>query len=125
VERFVHPYVPPVDQLEPLDPPYEIVDFEPGRPYIFKIIDWKIGRITIVPRYPGAPPTKTIAAIRLYAAPGGKETFPPYWDITPSRLVYQLAVILTQGIPEGMALEVVRDEPGPKAHFQVRWVPSR
>jgi len=84
-----------------------------------------MGRITIMPKYPGAPPVKTIAAIRLYAAPGAKPTWPPYWDVTPSRLVYQLAALLTQGIPENMMLEVIRDVPGPKAHFQVRWVPIR
>lgn len=123
MERPFNPYVPPVEQLQPLDPPYEIVDFEPGRPYRFTIVAWKMGRITITPRYPGAPPTKTIAAIRLYAAPGAKETFPPYWDITPSRLVYQLAVVLTQVTTFPVTLEVTRDVPGPRAHFQVGIVP--
>ena len=80
--------------------------------------------MTITPRWPGAPPSKEIIAIRIYVDPATKPYYPPYYDITPSRLVHQLAGMLTKGIPEGMWLRIHRDVPGPKAHFSVSWVES-
>jgi hypothetical protein len=106
-----------------LDPPYEIFEFQPARPARFIVTGFKVGRIRISPRWPGAPPEKEVVAVRLFIDPKTKPTYPPYWDITPSRLVHQLAGMLAAGIPAGMALEIERDIPGPKAHFSVRWVP--
>lgn len=120
---FVHPYVPPVEELPPLEPPYEILELTPGRPVRMRVLDWKMGRMTIVPRYPGAPPQKTIVAIRIYTDEASKPTFPHYWDITSSRLVYQLAPMLRRPLPEKAAIEITRDIPGPRAHYAVRWVP--
>jgi len=111
-----------IEKLPELPPPYEIYEFQPCQPAYFKVVEFKIGRMTIQPRFPGAPPTKTIAAIRLYVDPKTKKFYPPWYDITPSRLVYQLAGMLTQGIPQGMWLRIHRDVPGPKAHFSVSWV---
>ena len=120
---FVNPYVPDPKTLQPLEPPYEILELVPGKPVKMRVLDWKMGQMTIVPRYPGAPPTKTVVAIRIFTDPASKPTFPYYWDITSSRLVYQLAPMLAQGLHEKMALEITRDAPGPRAHYQVRWVP--
>ena len=112
-----------LEELPWLEPPYEIFEFEPQKPATFVVTDYKIGKIRIHPRWPGAPPEKVVIAIRLYVDPKTKPTFPPYWDITPSRLVYQLAGMLVRGIPKGYALRITRDVPGPKAHFSVEWVP--
>jgi len=111
-----------LEKLELLPPPYEIYEFEPCTPAYFKVVDYKIGKMTIKPRWPGAPPSKTIIAIRLYVDPATKKYYPPYYDITPSRLVHQLAGMLTTGIPKEMWLKIHRDIPGPKAHFSVEWV---
>ncbi len=111
-----------IEKLKTLPPPYEIFEFKPCEPAYFKIIDYEIGKITITPKWPGAPPSKTIVAIRLHVDPKTKPLFPHYWDITPSRLVYQLAGMLIRGIPEDKWLRVHRDVPGPKAHFSVAWV---
>jgi len=113
-----------LEALPWLDPPYEIYEFQPCKPATFKITTYKIGKMTIVPRWPGAPPQKTIIAIRLHVDPKTKQAYPYYWDITPSRLVHQLASLLIQGIPEGMALRIHRDIPGPRAHFSVEWIPA-
>lgn len=113
-----------VEELEPLPEPYEILELVPGEPVRIKVVDWKMGKITIHPRFPGAPPEKTIAAIRIYTTKDYKPTFPHYWDITPKRLVYQLGGILTKGIEPGYVLEIVRDVPGPRAHFTVQLVPE-
>ena len=112
----------PASELKDLPPPYEIFEFTPGQPAFFKVVAYEIGKITISPRWPGAPPTKVITAVRLHVDPQTKPYFPYYWDITPSRLVHQLAGMLTQGIPENMWLRIYRDIPGPKAHFSVGWV---
>jgi len=110
-----------IEKLEELDPPYEIYEFEPCHPAYFRITEWKLGKITISPRFPGAPPQKTVECIRLYVDPETKQFYPPWWDITSRRLVYQLAGMLAQGIPADMWLKVHRDIPGPKAHFSVEW----
>jgi len=111
-----------VEKLPVLEPPYEIYEFEPCTPAYFKVVDFKIGRITIHPRFPGAPEVKIVECVRLYVDPETKKYYPPWWDITPRRLVYQLAGMLTRGIPENMWLKIHRDIPGPKAHFSVEWV---
>jgi len=111
-----------LEKLPDLPPPYEIFEFEPCRPAYFRITEWKLGKMTITPRFPGAPPTKVVEAIRLFVDPATKRFYPPWYDLTPRRLVYQLAGMLAQGVPEGMWLKVHRDIPGPRAHFSVEWV---
>ena len=113
-----------INKLPTLPPPYEIYQFEPCKPAYFKIVSWKIGKMEIHPRYPGAPAVKLIPVVRLYVDPATKKYFPPYWDITPKRLTYQLAGLLTRGIPENMWLKIHRTAPGPAAHFEVSWVPG-
>jgi len=111
-----------IERVPPLDPPYEIYEFEPARPAYFKVVKYQVGRMTISPRFPGAPPTKEVLAVRLYVDPETKPYYPPYYDITPSRLVHQLAGMLAAGIPDGQWLQITRDIPGPRAHFGVAWV---
>lgn len=111
-----------VEELPELPPPYEIYEFEAGKAVFFKVTDYKIGKMAIAPRWPGAPAMKTIEAIRLYVDPETKQYYPPYYDVTPRRLVYQLAGMLAQGIPKDYWLKIYRDVPGPKAHFSVEWV---
>ena len=113
-----------LERLPWLEPPYEIYEFKPAEPAVFHITAYKIGKIRIVPRWPGAPPEKLVIAVRLYVDPATKPAYPPYYDITPSRLVHQLSNLLVQGIPTGMALRITRDIPGPKAHFSVEWIPK-
>ena len=114
-----------IESMPELEPPFEIFEFKAGEPAFFKVINYKIGRMNISPRWPGAPASKTIEAVRLFVDPETKKYYPPYWDITPRRLVYQLAGMLAQGIPDNMYLKIERDVPGPKAHFSVQWVAIR
>jgi len=111
-----------LEELKELPPPYEILELEPCTPVYLKPVDWELGKITITPRWPGAPPSKVVECVRIHVDPKTKKYFPYYWDITPRRLVHQLAPMLAQGIPEGMWLKIHRDIPGPKAHFEVAWV---
>jgi len=111
------------EDLEWLPGPYEVVEFQPNRPFVFRPVGWKIGKMVIMPKWPGAPPKKEIVAVRVFVTEDQKKTFPYYWDITPSRLVAQLASLLTRGVPEGYTIKIVRDIPGPSAHFTVELVP--
>ncbi|MEM2370577.1 MAG: hypothetical protein QXH51_06715 [Candidatus Bathyarchaeia archaeon] len=108
--------------LRELSRPYEIYEFVPCHPVDFKVMRYEVGRITIAPRWPGAPPQKTVIAVRLHVDPTTKPTFPYYWDITPSRLVHQLAAMLAADFKPGRTIRIHRDIPGPKAHFTVQWL---
>jgi len=112
------------EALEPLPPPYEILELEPGVPVDLEVTGYRIGRITIKPRFPGAPPEKTVAAVRVYLTERCKPTFPHYYDITPQRLVAQLIPILLAGYWRTHIIRIVRDVPGPKAHFSVQLIPK-
>jgi hypothetical protein len=105
-----------------LDPPFEILEFEPGKAYEFTVAAFKIGRLKIKPRWPGAPEEKEVIAIRIFVPKEEKPQFPHYWDITPSRLVTQLAAMLIAEFPRQRRIRVLRDIAGPKAHFSVQWV---
>jgi len=111
-----------LEKLKLLSPPYEIFEFTPCQPVYFKIVSWELGRVTIKPRWPGAPEFKEVECVRLHVDPTIKPFFPHYWDITPRRLVYQLVPMLATALPPRMWLRIHRDIPGPKAHFSVGWV---
>jgi hypothetical protein len=112
-----------IEELKELPPPYEIFEFKPCEPKRFRVVRFEFGRMTISPRWPGAPSEKVVLACRIHVDPKTKPTFPPYWDVTPARLVHQLLALSRAPIPEGMELEIHRDISGPAAHFSVRWVP--
>ena len=112
-----------IEEMSELTDPHEILELEPCKPVRLRVIRFELGKIRISPRWPGAPPEKEIAGCRAHLDPATKPAFPHYYDITPSRLVHQLATLAITPIPPGMELEIHRDVPGPKAHYSVRWVP--
>ena len=109
--------------MRELTAPYEILELEPCRSVRLRVVRFELGKIRISPRWPGAPAEKEVAGCRVHIDPALKPAFPHYYDLTPSRLVHQLAPLAVAPIPPGMELEIHRDVPGPKAHFAVRWVP--
>jgi len=115
-------YLPPLRTLPELPSPIEILETEPCKDYYIKVVKWEIGRLIIRPRWLGAPPQKEVVCIRIWTTEKYKPTWPPYWDITPARLVSQLYALLREGIPEGYVLKIHRDIPGPKAHFSISLV---
>jgi len=112
-----------VEELTPLPPPYEIFEFAPCEPVWFHVVAYEFGRIEIAPRWPGAPPRKTVAALRLHMHEEFKPFTPRYWDITPSRLVYALLPFLQAKEHERAYIEVHRTVAGPRARFSIRLVP--
>jgi len=109
-----------LSKLKTLPPPYEILELVPCEPVIIKVLDYQIGKITIHPRWPGAPPAKEVLCVRIFTDKQTKPTFPHYWDITPKRLTYQLINILIQEKLTGKYLKIHRDIPGPKAHYSIQ-----
>jgi len=116
-------YLPRLEDLSELPPPYEILETVPCHRYRIFVAGYELGKIKIKPRWVGAPPEKVIHCIRLHTTPEYKEHYPYYYDITPARLVGALYALLRRGIPRNMLLEIHRDVAGPRAHFSVRWVP--
>jgi hypothetical protein len=113
-----------IARLEELTPPYEILELLPATPVVLEILSYKIGKMKISPRFPGAPEEKEVAAVRVYLSERSKPSFPHYYDITSSRLVAQLAPILVAGQWKDFNVQIERDIPGPKAHFSINLVPK-
>ena len=76
----------PVEELEPLMPPFEIFDIPPSAEVVFHITDWAVGRSKIHPRFAEAPPSKIIPILRIGIDPAIKDIGPPYFDITSKTL---------------------------------------
>ena len=112
-----------IEEMRELTAPYEILELEPCKSVRLRVVRFELGKIRISPRWPGAPAEKEVVGCRVHIDPGTKPAFPFYFDLTPSRLVHQLAALAVAPTPAGMELEIHRDVPGPKAHYSVRWVP--
>lgn len=70
-----------------LPEPYEILELADGESVNLRVVEWEEGDIVIHPRYPGAPETKVIRALRVYTTIDVKPTLPTYWDITSGTLI--------------------------------------
>jgi len=114
---------PEFETLPILPPPYEIFEFSPCEETIWHIVAYEVGRMTIKPRWPGAPPQKEIVAIRLTMHEEFKEVPPPYWDLCPGRLVWSLIPLLQAGEHLKNYILIHRTVPGPKAHFSIQLIP--
>ena len=112
-----------LERLKELEPPYEILELKPGETKTFTVIDWQLGKITIHPRWPGAPKEKTVRAIRLFVPPEEKPLFPHYYDATAGTLVPQLWTILREaGVPPNrVVLTITKVGAAPKARFSVSY----
>lgn len=110
--------------LKPLEPPYEIFELLPGETRRFRALKYEVGLITIHPRWPGAPPEKTVKAVRVHTDVESKPVFPHYWDITAGTLVPQVLTVLVQAdVPRRRAvIEVTKIGAAPKARFSVRLI---
>jgi len=77
-----------IEQLEVLPQPYEILELGDGESITLKITSWKLGKITIQPKYLRAP--KEVRTLRVWVPEGYKTFEPRYFDITSQTLIYQL-----------------------------------
>jgi len=113
-------YIPPIEKLEWLPLPYEILELADGESITIRILDWVIGKIEIIPRYPAAPPRKVIPCLRVSIDPKYKPYAPYYYDITSKRLIALLIPILIK--PDYTQLEITITAVGvmPKKWFEVQ-----
>lgn len=117
-EYFLHP-----EKLPQIPPPHEILELADGQEIVFTVQDYMVGRMTIEPRWPGAPKEKTIVAIRVFVPPEEKPVGPPYWDITPSTLVFQLLSILPNIEKGRTKIRIKAFGERPRKRFMVEVIP--
>jgi len=112
-----------VEKLPELTPPFEIYEFPACEKLIFHVVDYMLGKMTIAPRWPGAPPAKVVAALRLYMHEEFKPYYPRYWDLTPARLVFGLLPLLQAGEHRENYIAIHRTVVGPRARFGIQLIP--
>jgi hypothetical protein len=74
----------------PLDPPYDILDMADGQSMTLRITAFKLGEVEIHPKYPGAPTSKIVRALRVWIPHEIRPEGMPYLDITSQTLIAQL-----------------------------------
>ena len=110
-----------LEELPELEPPFEVLELRPGEEKVFTVIDYKLGKAVIHPRWPGAPSEKEVAVLRLYVPREEKEFFPYYYDVASKRLIAQLITILREAdVPRHkVKIRVKKEGVPPKAYFAV------
>lgn len=102
--------------------PYEIYEWRDGKTEEWTILDWEEGELEIHPR-DGRPP-KMIIVLRIHVSPEEKAAFPHYWDLTSSRLVSQLLVVLKPPRAGPQKWKVTAIGSAPRTHFSVSPIPE-
>jgi len=110
------------EEMRPLIGPYEILDLADRGSVRIRIVSSERGSIVIHPRYPGAPPEKTIPALRVHLAPGVKPYPPNYYDITSKTLTAQLVPFLMQRDFMNYEFVITKYGIAPKARFTLERV---
>jgi len=87
--------------------PYEIFELRDGESRELTVQKYESGTVVIHPRYPGAPTSKEISAVRLYVPPAEKPAGVPYWDITSQTLIAQLRPFLEAMPPTGLRIRLI------------------
>jgi len=112
-----------LEALKELEPPYEILELKPGETVSFTVLDWQLGKMTIHPRWPGAPSEKVVRAVRVFVPKEEKPLFPHYWDITAGTLVPQIYTLLREARvpPNRVKITITKVGAAPKARFSVSY----
>ena len=102
--------------------PYEIYEWQDGETREFTIERYEQGELEIQPRDGRA--SKVVPVLRIYVPAAEKPTFPPYWDLTSTRLVAQLVSVL--GVHRGARrrVKVTAIGTAPRTHYSVTSVPE-
>jgi len=103
----------------PLPHPQNPLDLEPDQEVEFKIQNYELYRFTIHPRYPGAPASKDVMALRLYLQPPYRWRGLSYADATATKLVAQLGAIVQMPGYRDYIVRIKKIGEPPRAEFQV------
>jgi len=110
-----------IARLPVLPEPVEAFELMPDEHIRFKIERFELFQHTIVPRYPGAPPEKTVMVLRVWVREGYRSPRAPYWDIHQGHLVSPLIPILQKPDIRTKWINIVKRGLPPKAYFEY-WV---
>ena len=111
------------EKLPPLRKTAEIMDMRDGDSAKLIITDWEAGRMTIHPRYPGAPKSKIICGLRLYLQPETKTIGPPYFVLTSKTLIESLTPYLERPDFDQKLYTITKYGVEPKARFELEVEP--
>lgn len=101
-----------------LERPMENLELADGESRELEVVRYQVGVTTIVPRYPGAPGSKLVEAVRLFVRPGTKAAGTDYWDVTQGTLVYTLKGIMAgRSLPVKLRIAAIGE--GPKKRYSV------
>jgi len=100
-----------------LSGPYEILELRDGQDVTLKVLAYEMGRMRIRPRYPGAPESKEITALRLRVSPARKVLGPPFWDVTSQTLIAQLKPHLDDLVRTGRDVRITAHGEAPRKRF--------
>ena len=109
-------------ELQPLDPPFEFLEFGDGQSVKLALSAFEEGLVTIHPRMRDAPRERTVRVLRLHLKEGYKAWGMPYWDVNAGTLVFQLKALLPKLAETGQEFEVAAHGQAPKKRYSVRLV---
>jgi len=100
-----------------LPEPFEILELKDGESQTLKATRYELGLMRIHPKYPGAPESKEIMALRLHVSPGRKILGPPFWDVTSQTLIAQLKPHLDDLVRTGREFRITAHGEAPRKRF--------
>lgn len=109
---------PKLEDLEPLDRPYEILDMVGGSTKVLTVERYRVGSMVIRPRRSGI--AKDIVALRVWVGPEDKSLYPDWYDVTAQTLIPQLLPHLESAAGRPVRFTVDKFGDGPRARFRVR-----
>jgi len=109
---------PKLEDLEPLEGPFEIFELPGGSSRTFTVVKHLAGRMVIHPRAAGG--AKDIVALRVWVTEADKPLYPDYYDVTAQTLIPQLLPHLESAHGRPVRFSISKFGDGPRARFQVR-----
>lgn len=110
-----------LEELESLESPFEILELGDGESISLRILDWKLGKGTIIPK--GLGRSKLIRILRIWVPEELKAFEPRYYDITGQTLIYQLLPHLEKPDFKTKRFIVTKHGVAPRARFTLEVVP--
>jgi len=107
------------EKVAELPEPFEILELRDGESVRLKASGYALGRMSIKPRYPGAPESKEIQALRLRLPAGVKTVGPPFWDVTSQTLIAQLKPHLEDLVRTGREFKITAHGEAPRKRFEL------
>jgi len=112
----------PVDELEIIPEPYELLDMVDGQTVTLRPQSWDLGKCLIHPR-DGRDP-RWVPCLRVAIPAEDKATIPLYWDITSKHLIAGLLGYLESGPASRHSFKITKHGKPPMARFTLEAIPA-